>query len=140
MNAAAFGNAVPRDNPYIYVTWIAKLMSGEHQCAWAAWFKAHYTHEKLPSRGSLEGWQANHNDLLQRRRSILARDDFRVFVEAQNKFTLPSKDGRVSIGGKIDIVAVKPGGVVIEECKTGLPRNSDLMQLLIYMLLGPLAL
>ena len=77
----AFGDALPRDAPYIYVTWLAKLMSGEHQCFWAAWFKAHYSHNKLLSRGSLESWQANHNDLLQRRREILTRGRFRVFVE-----------------------------------------------------------
>ena len=28
--------------PYIWVSWIAKLLTGENSCEWAAWFKAQH--------------------------------------------------------------------------------------------------
>ena len=31
--------------PYIWVTWLPRLLSGEGSCEWAAWFKAQ--HEAL---------------------------------------------------------------------------------------------
>ena len=28
-----------RQSPYIWFTWLTKLMAGEAQCEWASWFK-----------------------------------------------------------------------------------------------------
>src|SRR5206468_35641 len=38
-----------RDVPFIWVTWISSLLSGDNHCEWAAWFRAHFEHEKRPS-------------------------------------------------------------------------------------------
>jgi len=39
--------SVLRRSPYIWVTWLTKLMAGEAQCEWASWFKAHHKYDKL---------------------------------------------------------------------------------------------
>ena len=30
------------NGPYIWITWLTKLLTGEHSCEWASWFKAHH--------------------------------------------------------------------------------------------------
>ena len=43
--------AVHRDSPYIWVTWLTKLLVGENYCEWAGWFKAHYErYDKVPAK------------------------------------------------------------------------------------------
>ena len=32
----------PREHPYIWTTWLARLLAGQDQCEWAGWFRAHY--------------------------------------------------------------------------------------------------
>ena len=32
----------PREHPYIWATWLARLLAGETHCQWAGWFRAHY--------------------------------------------------------------------------------------------------
>ena len=34
--------AIPRDHPYIWATWLPRLLVGDNSCEWAIWFKAHY--------------------------------------------------------------------------------------------------
>ena len=33
--------ANPRKSPYIWVTWLAKVMSGDVTCHWQSWFQSH---------------------------------------------------------------------------------------------------
>ena len=35
--------AVPRETPYIWTTWLPRLLTGENSCEWAVWFKAHHS-------------------------------------------------------------------------------------------------
>ncbi len=30
--------ALPREHPYIWATWLARLLAGEAHCEWAGWF------------------------------------------------------------------------------------------------------
>ena len=131
--------AEPRENPYIYVTWLTKLIAGESQCAWASWFKAHHTYDKLPSDFNTAKWTADHNSLLLRRKEELVQKGYEVFTEDQNKFTLQSKTG-ISLGGKADIVALNDTTACVEDAKTGSPKNSDHIQVIIYMMVLPLAI
>ena len=32
--------AVPREFPYIWTTWLPRLLTDENSCEWAVWFKA----------------------------------------------------------------------------------------------------
>ena len=34
--------STPRDFPYIWATWLPRLLTGENSCEWAVWFKAHH--------------------------------------------------------------------------------------------------
>jgi len=41
-----------RDMPYIWITWLTKLLVGENSCEWAAWFRANHecrSYDKVPS-------------------------------------------------------------------------------------------
>lgn len=40
---------IERQQPYAWVTRIAKLMAGDNQCKYSAWFPTRYQYEKLPS-------------------------------------------------------------------------------------------
>lgn len=125
---------IERPSPYIWVTWLTKLMSGENQCYWSSWFRTHYKYEKLPSDFNMTQWQAEHNELLHQRVRELEDDGFIVSIEDENSFTLTGKDGVTKLAGKPDIVAIKANQVIVEDCKTGKPYKSDQMQVLIYML------
>ena len=40
----------PREFPYIWATWLPRLLVGDRSCEWAVWFKAHYQDfERQPS-------------------------------------------------------------------------------------------
>jgi len=126
----------PRTDPYIWVTWLTKLMSGENQCVWASWFRSHFKYDKLPSDFDLAKWTAEHNQMLQGRVEYYKENGHTVYTEDQNKFKLVGKQGEI-LAGKADIVAIGNGDTIVEDCKTGQPRNSDHMQVLIYMLVLP---
>ena len=127
-----------RSNPYIWVTWLTKLMAGENQCIWASWFRSHYTYDKKPSDFDLVKWSADHNQMLLEREKIYKDDGYQVYTEDQNSFKLEGENGAL-MSGKADLVAIKDGVGLVEDCKTGKPRNADQMQVMIYMLVLPLS-
>lgn len=141
-----------RDKPYIWVTWLSKLISGESQCEWAAWFKAHFKSEKSSSSNfDLVKWTINHNKLLHKRRDELEQQSYKVQIEDQNSFRLDViKDPQIvvkdsplavfTVSGKVDIVALKDGKGQIEDCKTGRCKNSDQVQVMLYMIFLPMAI
>ena len=54
-----------RTNPYMYVTWIPRYLTGEKSCLWAAWFKANFqNYEKRPSDFDSAKWNMEHTDLM----------------------------------------------------------------------------
>ena len=60
---------VERTNPYIWVTWLTKLLVGENSCEWAAWFRSDHetwSYDKVPSTFDATTWQLNHTALLNR--------------------------------------------------------------------------
>ena len=130
--------AQQRSEPYIWVTWLTKLLAGESQCEWSAWYRAHNTgYEKVPSDFDLATWTVEHNDLVNSRREQLLDEGYEVYVEEENAFKRVGKTGIV-VSGKADILAIRDGRGVIEDCKTGRPRASDQLQVLVYMLLLPI--
>ena len=75
-----------RGTPYIWVTWLTRLLVGENSCEWAAWFRAHYenwSYEKVPSTFDATTWQLDHTALLNRVRNDLEQDGktVRVWLE-----------------------------------------------------------
>lgn len=138
------GQPVRRDGkPYIYVTWLAKLLGG-NQCTWSAWFKAHYRYDKFETMGEqLAEWNRDHSAMMRARVEELEENGWTVTTEDQNAFKLGGKEAIVA--GKPDIVATmpglddKPGHVLIVDGKTGKEREADYWQVLIYLLALPLS-
>ena len=77
-----------REEPYIWATWLAKILSGESSCEWAAWFRARHEGWQKASNGSFEGWQLKHTKLLSKARDRWQEREYRVQVEDQNFYRL----------------------------------------------------
>ena len=126
----------PRVAPYVWVTWISKLLAGDAHCAWAAWFRAHHTYDRLPSDFDAAKWASEHTAMVREQAEALRQASFSASLEDQNAFRLQGQLG-VTLGGKPDIVAWRDGEVRVVECKTGQPRHTDTIQVMIYMLVLP---
>jgi hypothetical protein len=143
-----------RDQIFVWPTWISKLVAGEENCFWKYWFKAHYKCDKKSGDFNLTKWTIEHTKLLRKRVKELERLGYTVTIEDQNSFRFDLivkpqegdhrkiyKDGGdIVISGKADIVAIKGDENIVEDCKTGNPKVSDHIQVLIYMLLLPLSI
>lgn len=121
--------AAPRDEPFIWATWLTKLITGEAHCEWALWFRARNTFEKLESGANLEGWTKEHNELVEWRARKLREAGIRPRIE--QGFEVIGRTATVK--GKADIAYEQNGVTWIEECKTGKRRDSDHVQALVYM-------
>jgi CRISPR/Cas system-associated exonuclease Cas4 (RecB family) len=120
-----------KGQPYIWVTWLAKLLGG-NQCLWSAWFKAHFKYEKFNEMAmDLVKWNRDHNRLMAQRRKELEEDGWTVFTEEQNAFKL--QGSTATVAGKPDIVAAKDGQILVVDGKTGRVKDSDVWQVLFYL-------
>ena len=123
-----------RKPPYVWVTWIAKLLAGDAQCEWAAWFRAHHTnYQRRPTSFDKASWTTVHNDMVRARALALEQAGYHVTLDDQNTFRLPGQSG-AKLGGKPDLIATKETETLIIDCKTGTQRNSDYFQVLVYLL------
>jgi hypothetical protein len=121
----------PRPEPYVWVSWITKLLAGEASCLWSAWLRAHYQTAKAPNGIDLGTWQMDHSAMLRKTASEHEEKGYKVYTEGQNLFTLKGKSGTLS--GKPDVVAVKGMAGWVTDTKTGMPKASDRIQVMIYM-------
>jgi CRISPR/Cas system-associated exonuclease Cas4 (RecB family) len=129
---------VRRSSPYVSTTWLSKLLVGEQSCEWAAWFKAnHERYERAPSTFDSTGWRLAHTALLDRMYGQLIEAGQAVSVEAQNRFSLQGKCA--TLKGKPDLIGLNGSGTICD-VKTGQPKASDQVQVMIYMWAVPLAL
>ena len=129
------------NGPYIWVTWLPKLLSGQTSCEWASWFKAqHYSDSwtRMPSDFDLTRWLTAHTALLNESRVTWERKGYSALTEGQNHFTL--RGDSAVLAGKPDLVARKGDGVKIIDAKTGRPSPADALQVMIYMYALPRAL
>jgi hypothetical protein len=130
-----------RDKPYIWVTWLTKLLVGENSCEWASWFRANHesrSYDKVPSNFDATEWQLHHTELLSKVRAGIEAEGRTAFTEGQNSFTLR---GRTAVlGGKPDLIAVSEGAGTILDVKTGQPSPSHHVQVMLYMYAVPKAL
>lgn len=85
----------------------------------------------------LAQWHIDHTDLLSQTRERLQRDGYEVLSEDENTFVLSGRSG-AKIKGKPDLIVIgeKP---VICDIKTGKPRHSHRVQVLLYMYAVPRA-
>lgn len=130
--------ATRRQSPYIWTTWLSKLLVGEHCCEWATWYKAnHIDIVKHKSETDFTSWRINPTALLGRTRAELESQGKAVFTEDQNKFTLRGR--AATLGGKPDLISMGETGTICD-IKTGQPKASDHVQVMIYMFAIPRAL
>ena len=119
--------------PYIYATWLTKVIAGDEQCTYQPWFKAHFRYEKKADPSfDFAAWTIDHKALVERHAAGLRADGWTVTIEDANAFKLFGKTALLS--GKPDIIAERNGEVRVCDAKTGAPRHSDFVQVLIYML------
>lgn len=128
-----------RDNVYVWVTWLSRLLVGDASCEWASWFKAHHSgYSKVSRDFSLSTWKMRHTRLLNDVRDRLESDGHRVFTERENSFKLQGNSGAL-VSGQADLIAIAPGGqITVYDVKTGAQRDSDVAQVMIYLYALPL--
>ena len=120
--------------PYIWVTWLPRLLSGESSCEWASWFKAQHegsSWARAPSGFDQAGWLMDHTALLNEQRELWEKQGYSVLTEAQNGFTL--RGSSAALAGKPDLVAQRRDGVTVIDAKTGRPSPHHAVQVMIYM-------
>ena len=126
--------------PWIWVTWLTKPLAGETSCEWASWFKSQYdgkTWTRAPSDFDEVTWKMGHTELLHRLAADHRQQGFVVTLEDQNQVTLRGQIATVS--GRPDLVARDGNEVRIVDAKTGRPKASDSIQVMLYMYFLPLA-
>ena len=81
--------------PYIWVTWLTRLLVGENSCEWAASFRAQHegwSWAKAPSGFDLVGWQLAHTAGVNENRCLWEERGYTVYTENQNSFALRGQD------------------------------------------------
>ena len=129
------------DGPYIWVTWLPRLLSGESSCEWASWFKAQHDGDswsRMPSDFDLTKWLMDHTALLNQSREAWERKGFSVMTEDQNRLSL--RGSSAVLAGKPDLVARRGEEVIVIDAKTGRPGSAHAIQVMIYMYALPRAL
>ena len=128
-----------RESPYIWATWLAKLLAGENSCEWASWFRSHYQDwAKPPTDFDQAQWMLEHTALVNQARESREKLGYTVYTEAQNAFRLRGRFA--TLAGKPDLIAVRNGDAVIIDAKTGKPSPAHSAQVMIYQYAVPRAL
>ena len=131
--------ALPREHPYIWATWLSRLLAGEAHCEWSGWFRAHYRDwTKPPSDFDQAKWMLDHTDLVNQARESREALGYEVFTENQNAFRL--RGATATLAGKPDLIAVKGNDLVVIDAKTGRPSPHHAVQVMIYQYAVPKAL
>ena len=128
-----------RDFPYIWTTWLPRLLTGENSCEWAIWFKAHHEHwERVPSDFDQTQWLLNHTALLAEHKNEWAERGNTMYVENQNSFRLQGETA--ILAGKPDLIVMTGENALIIDVKTGREQPSHRAQVMIYQFAIPRAL
>jgi len=115
--------------PYVWVTWLTRLLAGENVCEYALWYRAHYKYPKTADANfDSAGWTADHTALVQRRARELGGI---LTLEDQNDFKLVGESA--VLAGKMDIVAKELGTALVSDAKTGKKHDADFWQVLLYL-------
>jgi CRISPR/Cas system-associated exonuclease Cas4 (RecB family) len=120
---------------YARVEQLSKLLAKEKLCNFSVWLPTQYQFEKPPSKYD----PSEHDEIVIQRASQLQAEGFTVYVEYANSLKVNGKIFDICVASRPDIVAIKDSWVVVEDCKTGKRRDSHRFQVLLYMLLLPLA-
>lgn len=120
----------PRRSPFVWATWLPKLLTRHNTCEWSAWFMAHHQGYKREEDVPYQALEA-HAALLKQTREEFEARGYCVSIEGENKFYLKSRTG-ATLCGVPDLIAISERPV-IAEIKSGKRWPFDRMQLLLYM-------
>ena len=132
--------ALPDSGPYIYPTWLPKLLAGLDRCEWKVWFQVQHdgkTWQKLDSGFNLTRYNIEHTELLRLCTEEYEGRGFTVTVERQNDFRLNLEGATIS--GRPDLVASRDEETIIVDVKAAKPNPSHEIQVMLYMAWLPLA-
>ena len=127
--------------PYVWVTWLSKLLVGESSCEWGSWFKAQHdgsSWDKIPSDFDQVRWLMKHTELLEQTRSYYQRQGYLVTLDSQNSFVL--KGNTAALAGKPDLVATRGNKALVVDVKVGQPNAANTAQVMLYLYALPRAL
>ena len=122
-----------RGQAYLWVTWLARILSGDKVCEWAVWFRSRHEPGSWRRAGNGAGadWHLRHTALLTQTVSRWRGMAAHLLVEDQNYFQL---QGRAAVlAGKPDLVAVNGTTGSVVDVKTGRPSPSHEVQVQLYM-------
>ncbi len=123
---------IRRGGPYVWATWLPRLLAGDDSCEWAIWFKAqHYGNSFTKREKDLSEWLLLHGELVKTTQADYEARGYTVSVEEQNRLTLKGKLG--TIEGKPDLVAVMDDETIVIDCKSGQHSSSHAFQVMLYM-------
>ncbi len=117
--------------PYVWVTWLASIMSGEQSCLWRSWFMTQnqdYAQAKTDGQFTAS-WNVKHTSLLHKSVHWLQAKGLEVKVEHGFKY----KKHGLTLAGKADIVATDGKKKAVYDTKAGKPKHSHHVQVMIYM-------
>jgi hypothetical protein len=124
--------------PYIWVTWLPRLLSGGSSCEWSSWFKAQHeggSWARAPSAFDQVSWQMAHTAAINESRRRWEERGYTVFTENQNWFCLGGRSA--ALGGKPDLIARRGDAGTIIDVKTGRPSPAHSVQVMLYMYAVP---
>jgi len=122
--------------PSFWSTTIAKVLAGDMPCLLSPWHRGHYNWPKRPQAPSMALWKAKHTDLLQQTHAAYRAEGWRCQLESFFKV----EGGTAVVSGKADLICQqKDKRPLIVDVKTGDPRESDVIQVLLEMVMIPLA-
>ena len=128
-----------REHPYVWTTWLPRLLTGENSCEWAVWFKAHYQDwTRQPSDFDQAQWLLDHTALVNERIRNWEVGGSDVDVEGQNRFELRGRTA--TLAGRPDLIAHRDDEAVVVDAKTGHDSPSHAVQVMIYLYAVPKAL
>lgn len=129
-----------RGKPYIFVTWMARLLAGTRSCEWASWFKTQHegwSWKKTPTDFDLAAWTMRHAGMVTEERDRLEAEGAEVLAEQQNHFRVRGRAATLS--GQPDLVSIGDERTTVHDVKTGEPNAADTAQVMLYMWALPLA-
>lgn len=129
--------AKAREEKFVWVTWLSRLMAGETSCHWAPWFKVRYEAERIPPKSELISWKIDHNRQVNELRKSLLSERKKVLSENQVRFRYQISG--LTFAGAPDLISLFEDELEIYDYKTGSPRDSDQVQVMIYMYCLPRA-
>ena len=137
-----------RKQPFVWPSWISKLIAGEDHCFWKVWFKSHFQKfDKTPNTFNSAAWVVAHTAMIRERTDTLEKLGYRVLLEDQNSFkwnykgaVVSGKPDIVCFGQEEDMYAKMQDVSVVEDMKSGKCKTSDQVQVWIYQILLPKAL